>query len=406
MWNKVYILLECFLFCCSYTSCVKPYSPNLTRCKNNLVVDGAITDMPGPYTVKISLASLVTTRAKYIPVSNCEVEIIDNLGNSETLKETSAGEYQTDSLGMRGIVGRKYKVHIKTSWGDVIESVETMLRKGIGIQEIKAEYFSYVERSCKIEGYNFYVVPGKIMYGDSNYLYWAAERTYKFHSYFDSIFFSFDGMFHPSTILDSLDTCYHSEEVPKIFLYNPSEYNYESGVHFLISEDTKTERLTIRYCLTVRQYVLNREQYNYWNTLRKIIDHQGSLYDNIPYQVRGNLNNITNPKVPILGYFTVAGYSQKRIYVNRFSNSSYMLYDSVTKTVTCISNKNVKAKTLISRIAITSPVEWPLYITRNKDEVLNPYNTNVGEIVCTDIPCECVDCTKKGKKNPPWWWVK
>lgn len=106
-------------------SCVDRVNIRIPDSYNSqLVVDGLITDEPGPYTVKLSLSSRIESFLEFStrPVTLAKVTISDNLGNSELLEEKGPGIYQTRPNGIRGVVGREYAVRIETYEGKVYES--------------------------------------------------------------------------------------------------------------------------------------------------------------------------------------------------------------------------------------------------------------------------------------------
>src|SRR5689334_14703983 len=86
--------------------------------QHNLVVDGSISDQPGPYTVKLFLSSSLNQNVdRPVYVSGASVQIKDDLGTTEQLTETTDGIYKTAENGMQGVVGRKYQVLITTTEG-------------------------------------------------------------------------------------------------------------------------------------------------------------------------------------------------------------------------------------------------------------------------------------------------
>ena len=302
--NATFILIFILL---SFTSCIKEFIPNVKKYDELLVVEGAITDKPGPYTVKVSMSGKLQ-QLSYNPLSECIVEIADNTGNSETLTEVSEGIYKTDSSGIQGVVGRKYKVKISTPEGQLYESQEEVLEKGVGIQSLNAE-LEHKEKSPDFfwgrDGYQFYVDAENAL-RDTVYYVWLMESTYKFQV--DLLFFG----------SPALRTCYRTQPIFEIHTFNSAAQSQHQVKRFpLRYEDNYTKALTIRYCLKVDQYTLNEKAYTYWNTLQKMSTGQGSLFPQQPYQVNGNVINISDPKKPALGYFMVAGMDEKRIFVDR-----------------------------------------------------------------------------------------
>lgn len=88
-----------------------------------IVVDGHISDEPGPYTIGITKAFDIESKVSLkIPISVKQVVLGDDHGNRETLSEVDQGIYQTKSTGIRGVVGNVYKLRIEISDGRVYES--------------------------------------------------------------------------------------------------------------------------------------------------------------------------------------------------------------------------------------------------------------------------------------------
>ena len=109
LWHMILIILLL-----SSTACVDEYWPKLDKYEDLLVVDGMITNFPGPYTIKLSISSSVDN-PMYIPFGGATVIIADHLGNNEILSETDEGTYTTSLSGIQGIIGRKYRIEIETA---------------------------------------------------------------------------------------------------------------------------------------------------------------------------------------------------------------------------------------------------------------------------------------------------
>jgi hypothetical protein len=77
---------------------------------SRVVIEGNITDWSGPYTVKISKPVDFEQAGKFQPISDAEVIITDNTGNSEILQEGIDGYYRTRNL--QGIPGKTYSLNV------------------------------------------------------------------------------------------------------------------------------------------------------------------------------------------------------------------------------------------------------------------------------------------------------
>ena len=78
-----------------------------------MVVDGIITDLPGPYTIKMSKTSPVNETVE-LPYEGCTVSIFENTDKSEVLTEIEPGKYVTSEGGIQGVIGNEYRISIIT----------------------------------------------------------------------------------------------------------------------------------------------------------------------------------------------------------------------------------------------------------------------------------------------------
>jgi hypothetical protein len=137
---KIKLLFVIFLIIYALPACVKDFQPKTNKYDDLLVVDGTITNEKGSYTITLSKSANINQFAILKPYSKCKVEIMDNIGNKEELKEVTSGIYKTDSInGIQGVVGIKYKIKITTPEGELYESTDEELKKPIGIQTVYPE---------------------------------------------------------------------------------------------------------------------------------------------------------------------------------------------------------------------------------------------------------------------------
>ena len=92
------------------TSCQKVTDLNLRTAPPKYIIEGNVTNLPGPYTVTLSRTTPFNTSWQFQGVGGATVTVSDNMGNSETLQESQTGVYQT--TGLSGVEGRTYALHI------------------------------------------------------------------------------------------------------------------------------------------------------------------------------------------------------------------------------------------------------------------------------------------------------
>ena len=376
-----------FLILLFFASCEDRYWPELDDSYQNvIVVDGMITNGLPPYTVKLSLSSNVEV-PQYNALSGYEVKILDDLGNIETLSEPEAGIYVTSPDGMQGVIGRSYQLTLHSPDGKTYQSDFEKLNNQVGIDSVYAqlEYHSDPDYYYDIEGYQFYINT-ETADTDSIYFFWSLTATYEYTS--DLIIrWIYNGTLKPFTNFDSLRTCWKTEKVLDIFIYNPEElsvsYVHEFPLHYV---STQVRELSIRYSLYVEQLTISKAAYTFWHSIKEQNSEIGGLYSKLPYQIRGNLYNPDNPNELVLGYFMAAGVATKRIFVNRPPPPVQMRYPVCTLSEAEYMN--------FGTIFLTNPNEWPVYATYDNNGV-NALPDNQ----------DCMNCILKGGTivKPEFW---
>jgi hypothetical protein len=230
-------------------------------------------------------------------------------------------------------------------------------------------------------------VDAETLEGSDNYLLWRTECTYKFQSDYEMYGIYNNGV-HPVNDKDTLRDCYRTITIPNLYLYNTNEQASKEvkrmALHY---EGNTTKALTIRYSLKVSQLKINKETYTYWTEIKKMQDAGGELYTQQPYQVKNNMINLSHPEKPVLGYFTAAGVSEKRIFLNRPS----ILFPSDL----CIPYEirmNCDDQCLFNYLQ-NRPKLWPVFLARS------PGNTPLW------VAPECVDCRETGFQERPSFWI-
>ena len=146
-----------------------------------LVIDGMITNEPGPYVVKVSTAfdidSKVNLRAE---AAVQDLRIIDDLGNQEILTLARPGEYRTITEGFRGVIGRAYKLRVTQMDGSVFESDFDRLQEN---GQLDSLYYRFEEKIDPLTyqsryAFDFYFDASR---GETNnrFFVWQFNGTYK-----------------------------------------------------------------------------------------------------------------------------------------------------------------------------------------------------------------------------------
>ena len=371
----------------AFGSCEEKYWPDLEgRYQNLLVVDGMITNEPGPYIVRLSLSSPVDD-PENLPVMGYQIIIKDNHGNTETLHEISRGIYSTNPDGIQGVAGRKYKIEISSQKGEFYQSEYEMLRQPTPIESVytKLEYHQSDEVNYDIAGYQFYLNTAMAQH-DTNYYLWNMTATYKYQADL-KIRYIFNGTLRPFYNSDSLRICYKTQIIKEIFTYSTAEFAEpvltDYPLHYV---STETRELSYRYSLMVKQLSISEDAHNFWSVASEQNSDIGDLYARQPYQIRGNIFNPNNPGEQVLGIFLVAGVSEKRIFVNRPDPPVSMRFP------VCVAGDGDVEN--FPDIFFTPERFWPVYATIDK----------YGRAALP--PQVCMNCELSGGVvQKPWFWI-
>lgn len=148
--------------------------------ESQIVIDGLITEEPGPYTVRLRRSQGIEDNLRVAPpFSANRVIISDDAGNSEVLEEGEFGVYATKANGIRGTIGRTYTLRIENRDGTVYESSPELLRPVGKVDSIYYEFESLVpENGPVLNGFKIFI-DAQSDQGNESFLRWKFTGTYR-----------------------------------------------------------------------------------------------------------------------------------------------------------------------------------------------------------------------------------
>jgi hypothetical protein len=212
----------------AFPSCQKVIDINLADAEPQYVIEGAVTNAPGPYTVRVSRTAEATKDNGYPPVTNAVVVITDDAGNSDTLTQSTPGSYLTHAI--QGTPGRTYTIKVFVD-GQAFYSSSTMPRpvkadsiyilkeRGMGGEAVSAVVAFRDEKDVR----NFYRFS---VYRNDR----QTARLYLFDDQFD------DGRLVKQS-LSNMDSTYKGGDIIRIEMQGISEevyryyYSLEQTLH-------------------------------------------------------------------------------------------------------------------------------------------------------------------------------
>jgi len=368
-----------------FSSCIRSYEPEiLADDEKKYVITGQVTDESELQTIHVSISSSIDL-PKYLPVTNCKVKIIDDLGHIFLLGGQNNGDYSTmiDSAFLQP--GRAFQVEVFTHEGDYIISDFDTLKHG---PEVDSIYYMREEKIYNpaapiVMGVQFYLNLNATA-TDSRYYRLEPIETWEYHSPYPLEWY-YDGIVHHIYPPDSSRlVCWKTVRVPDIFTMTTDNLVGNYYDHYRLQfVDNITAKLVHGYSLLVKQYALTHEAYLYFENLRVNSHPDGGLYEKQPLAVRGNLHNTTHPEKEVLGFFSASTVHSKRIFVDAIPDLPY-LYE-----VVCQPQEIVRPG-----LSGFKPKDYPIYL-QGDTHGLSGFSLDE----------QCVNCLALGgvNKKPDFW---
>lgn len=134
--KNIFILLLVTLI---ITSCEKTVDLKYKSNQSKIIIEGNISNEPGPYFVKITKSNPLSDTGAYPSINNAVVTISDNAGNNETLINQGNGIYRTNSL--TGVPGRVYTLAVNAE--SQIYTAQSTMPQQVPFDSIKVEEFTF-----------------------------------------------------------------------------------------------------------------------------------------------------------------------------------------------------------------------------------------------------------------------
>lgn len=287
----------------SLIACVEPFNPEIDSYEEILVVDGIVTNEDVSVQVRLS-RSYPYDQNRSNSETNAIVIVSDAAGNNYNLAEIDDGYYIYDGDDLNPGAGDLFRLYIMTENGEEFESdYQEMLQAA----EMDSVYFidyrgnpsaSYVNK----EGVDFYVSTNGGE-NESRYYKWEWEESWKILPPLNYPAVKYCWQYSVSSGINIATT----ENLSENILMN--EFIY----HVPFSQN----KLAIRYSTNIKQYAVTRDNYIYLTKLQKINQGAGGFFDPIPAALSGNISSLTDPDMPVLGFFEASTVSSKRIFIDR-----------------------------------------------------------------------------------------
>jgi hypothetical protein len=322
------------------SACVERIDFDVPPAQSQMVVEGSITDEPGPYTVTLSKALNLNSDSVFRdPITDANIKLYDDEGNVENFTEGSPGVYSTFG-NIQGQVGHSYYIRIQTANGNVFESEPDQINPVGTVEEIRYQFEARTIKKEtgdeKADVFKIYV-DAKGASETATFTRWRFKGTYKVLTNPELRRVKIQEF----TIMQPLPcsgyivapapnggrleqiaectccTCWVNqfENTPQLSdeqLINGNQFSNILVGEVPINSSTFYEK----YLVEVEQLSLSRKAFDFFKLIRAQKEGTSSLFQPPSGEIRGNIKAV-NSNEPVVGIFWAAAKEYKSKYIYR-----------------------------------------------------------------------------------------
>lgn len=367
--------------CTLFNGCKEKYLPEIKEASlNYLVVEGLINTGTDSTIFTLSRTFKLNSKAVEAGEKAAIVQVESEAGTTYVLPAlTKAGRYGRSSLGLDPT--QKYRLRIRTAdkreyLSDFVES-----RTSPPIDELKYDF-----KNDHLNVYAYTHNPS----GNSRYYRYSYIETEEYRADLISYYkVENKQIVRRKWPEESIWVCWRTIPSSNIILGSTISLTEDEMADVaIVSVARGSLRLRQGYSILVKQNVLTKEGFDFYETLKKNTESIGSLFDAQPSQMFGNIRSTTDPTENVIGFITAGTTTEKRITLMPAQMPLSWFIPPPAPDSVCL---RTVASMLDTEIIAKHPVWMPLDLILGKYDATNNMN--------------CVDCRLQGGTSikPTFW---
>ena len=289
-------------------ACKKPFiHDGITESPSLLVVEGVI-NTAGQTTIYLSRTLKLADKLKASSEIKSKVQVEGQNNTVFPLTETAAGTYSAPQMNLNP--NQQYRLRIKTTSGKEYLSDLMTVRTTPAIDSVNWEKTT--------EGVKIYVNAHDSK-NNTKYYQWDYQETWEIRSsaYSENIYKNGVMVARDQNEMLALFTCYVTEKSTGLLIASTAKLSSDVVHRFpLVTIQNRAEKLDVRYSILTKQYAIGQEAFEYLSIMKRNSEQQGSIFDIQPSEINGNIKCISNPNEMVIGFMTISGIMEKRIFIN------------------------------------------------------------------------------------------
>ncbi|MBF9143066.1 DUF4249 domain-containing protein [Hymenobacter sp. BT439] len=386
--------MGCFALLALLAGCTDAYMPDVIGTPPGyLVVDGFL-NAQGVTTIRLSRAFAVASKAAAPVETRAAVTIEDNTGARLLLAETSTkGTYASASQQLN--LNRQYRLRIITLAGKEYASAFVPVKITPAVDNLTWRING--------NGLNFYVSAHDAA-NATQYYRWETDETWEIRPPYAPVveYVTAARAIRPIAV-PYPTVCYGNMRSNAVLIDKTTALTQDVVSDFPVKQLLPaSERLYTRYSILVQQHALTKDEYAYWELLKKNTESIGTLFDPQPAQLTGNVRCLTSPDEVVLGFVGAHSVSEKRLFISRTDLPAG--WPRISGYENCVPPDTVFLK---PKGMVPPPKPEEVLLTAFGPQNMLP----IEEIYIagflggyTTKPRDCVDCRTRGAATRPSFW--
>lgn len=360
---------------------ISPVPPVVT---GYLVVEGVINNEGSETNIHLSRTTSLSDTSKLLE-QGASVLLEDSLNNVLMLQEYSAGIFTINNLHLD--TSHSYRLTIKTTNNENYQSDFVKVRYNPPIDSI-----NWVRDQNGVQLFINTHDPNN----NTRYYQWEFNETWEFHSPFTAgLKWVITGPDYDQ-YYDVANRDANDPQISKCWQFNASSSIslgssaklVQDIIHLpLLQIPDASWKLSVLYSVLVKQYSWSKEGFDFLGRMKKNTESVGSVFDAQPSELNGNIHCISNPGLPVIGFFNICTIRENRIFIKSSEVPNWNYRSGCIHFAIPNISDSIKAKA-IGKLPID-----PILIA--------PGGHIVSFYVST---AECVDCTLSGTNVKPHYW--
>ncbi len=308
-----------------FTSCREIYRHEPRNPEEVIVVEGLLTDKPGPHLIKLTgtgliwegeaaenLSGLNAIGPTYI--RGASITVSDDTGNRFEFSEESPGHYYS-TPDLIAVEGRSYRLHIITANGHDYESAEQNLPGRVSLDTILARKTEKERLMQSHQGtYSVRMIPGLDVIADISgtgiekplFRLVTQDLLLYTQTFANHQNFLWKKLYMPDNININMETFGQGSATVKDHEVTFMSMRKED-LHIDWEDDFRPHRRVLLF----RMYSLNEESWNFYSAIHEQIHSEGRLFDPMAKQLPSNIYSLSGKGKLALGHFEVSRVTRK-----------------------------------------------------------------------------------------------